>query len=190
MKYFFLVLLFGIGFKAFGQINFRKSHPGYYIDSSGKKSEGLIRYIRGNNPRIEFKADKDEKKKKIYPATCVEFGFDSTSRFIKAEGFAIRIGVWYPDVTSDFIEVLEEGKISLFKHYSIVGDGSTGTLDVENLVVKVHGSSYVGLHPNVRKREKELKEVYIDNSDIIDILINKNVDAMRKLIKEYNLKNG
>lgn len=190
LKYLFWVFFFGIGCKAFGQIEFRKFYKGYYINNTGEKIEGFIKYIRGNNGRIEFKKNEEDKKKKVQTIECSEFVLDSSIRFIKAGGFYAKMGISNEYIERDFLEVLEEGKVSLYKHYGTVGSYAIGNTyaEIENLVIKKE-DFYVGLHPNIKKRKKELKERYADSPDIIDILVYKDENEMRKLIKEYNIKN-
>ncbi len=102
--------------------DFEKYQQGYYINEAGEKVYGLIRYIMGREARIDYKATESAKREKIYPSECKEFVVGNQTRFIRVtQSFEIKAGVFKVIISDDFMQVLEEGKLSLVYHYSISG---------------------------------------------------------------------
>jgi hypothetical protein len=171
--------------------DFDQYRRGYYINNKGDTLVGYVLYVRGNNNgRIEYFATGDKKAKKIHPKDCREFVMSDTIKFIRVDGkFSVKAGIGMIDIVNDFIEVLETGKVNLYMHHGISGSANFGTpLDWDNLVVKRDSSAYIGLHPNLDKRRREVEKQLKGEDELIEILCRETTNEIREGIKEYNAK--
>ena len=167
-------------------------YGGYYLDTSGTKVYGFIRYRTNPNPRIEFRPRWEDKSKRVYPEECNGFVLRDSIRFIRVIGsFKVKCGVGMIEVTADFVRVLDTGKVNLYMHYSTSGNGSRdipGIIYWDNLVVRKNdpAAPYIGLHPNLKKRRKALEEKLKGEDELIEILCREKVEDVRSGLKEYN----
>jgi hypothetical protein len=163
---------------------------GYYINNKGDTIRGYILYKKGGKARIDYFKTGDKKAKKIYPEDCREFVLNDTIRFVRTDwGFTVKVGIGMIDVTDDFIEVLETGKVNLYMHHSVSGGANFGSkVDWDNLVVRKDSSVYIGLHPNIDKRRREIEKQLKGDDRLIEILCREKVSEIRAGIKEYNSK--
>jgi len=178
----------------FAYVDYQQYRRGYYINNNGDTLVGYIRYIRGNRGRIEYFKTGDKKAKKIQPKDCREFVLSDTIKFVRVDaGFSVKIGIGMWDVSDDFVEVLETGKVNLYMHHGIAATvtpgGVTGNpMDVNNLVIGKDSSVWVGLHPNINKRRKEMEKLLKGEDELIEILCRNDAGAIRQGIKQYNSK--
>ena len=108
---------------------------GKYFDQSGKAVEGLISYGYSQNKKFKFKANDAAKEMKIKASEVKGFVVEKDS-FIVIHNFKIdsRTSVTSGIIPVDFVQVIESGDLTLYKHYSSVyvgGDSFSST----------HGSS-------------------------------------------------
>jgi hypothetical protein len=151
---------------------------------------GYIRYVKGNRARIEYFATGDMKAVKKFPKDCQEFVLSDSIRFIRPTGgFTVKVGIGMMDITNDFIEVLQTGKVNLYMHHGISGAANfAGIVDWDNLVVRKDSSVYIGLHPNLNRRRREMENHFKGDNELIEILCREKVGEIIEGIKEYNSK--
>jgi hypothetical protein len=123
-----ILMLFLITFSSycFGQISYEK---GYYIDSEGKKVEGLIKDMDWNRTpqKFNFKLNDDAKSQTIHSSDIIEFGIYEISKFQRYE---INLDITNNDASAlianrdpnyelrdVLLEVLVQGKANLY-YYS------------------------------------------------------------------------
>ena len=174
---------------------------GHYLDKEGRSHEGFIYYKKGGlNPHIRFKVnDSDDDFKKIFPSECKEFVVDSTRRFVSKKMFKIYAG----NIPSDFVEVIADGSIGLFRHLTISTepDGVSAlagpavrrkVVDVETLLVAKKGNNELThLDVNQKKLKKVLSDFFSEDKEM-----SQRVTTMDKiseqdiiyLVEEYNKK--
>ncbi|MEI9908569.1 MAG: hypothetical protein WDO71_02215 [Bacteroidota bacterium] len=189
-KIFLFFFIVSVALYAKAQLDYNSYRRGYYISNKGDTMVGYIRYLRGNRARIEYFATGDKKAVKIYPGNCPEFVLNDTIKYIRIDGgFSVKVGIGVINVFDDFIEVLETGKVNLYVHHGISGAANFGgTVDWDNLVVRKDSSVYIGLHPNLDKRRREIEKQLKGEDKLIEIFCREKVSEIRKGIKEYNSK--
>src|SRR5258705_7009880 len=135
-KLFLLFIIFTVAPCVKAQFDYGSYRHGFYINNKGDTIIGYIRYVKGNRARIEYFATGDKKAVKIYPKDCHEFVLSDSIRFIRPNGgFIVKVGIGMIDITNDFIEVLQTGKVNLYMHHGISGAANfAGTVDWDNLV--------------------------------------------------------
>src|SRR5258705_4517538 len=170
-KLLLLFYVYTVALYAKAQLDYDPYRHGYYITNKGDTMAGYIRYIRGNRARIEYFKTGDKKAVKIYPTACREFLLSDSIRFIRTNAaFTVKVGIGLIDVTSDFVEVLQTGKVNLYMHHGISGSANfAATVDWDNLVVGKDSSVYIGLHPNMRRRKKEIEKYLKGEDELIEI---------------------
>lgn len=109
--------------------------PGKYFDQSGNTVEGLISYGYSQNPKFKFKANDAAKEVKIKASIVKGFVVEKDS-FIVIHNFKIdgRTSVTSGSIPVDFVQVIESGELTLYKHYSSIYVGGDS-------YSKTHGSS-------------------------------------------------
>ena len=194
MRLFFLLLLINAQLVAFGQKN-EKYKKGYYYDLNNNKIEGLIEYKYSHKKNFHFKKDNNSKKIKVHATLCKGFVMEADSfTVIRNFNFEGANGVLHPN-SIDFVLVIATGKVNLYKHFSLQGDGNPtfpGTISLENYIISKEGQpNFITIRKrNSKKFKSQIAEI-IDNQRIVDKVNRGDYtwNNMPNLVNEYNSDN-
>ena len=93
--------------------------PGYYFDSSGKV-EGYISFSYDSYEKFNFKKNLEDKKMTKRVTECSGFSVDGKN-FCVIENVEMKIGIWKVTAERAFAEIAVQGRLTLYKVYSMVG---------------------------------------------------------------------
>lgn len=175
--------------------NFR---PGYYENASGRV-EGFIDFQFNSYKKFDFKKELNGKKETITADQCTSFRIDGSSTFKVIENITIKVGFGSESPSKAFAEVVNEGRINLYKVYTQISTPDPRpnsfmefTSIVENYPLeKNNNKQYTLAHPiNKRKFEKAMIALVQDRSDIVELIKNDiyNFKNIEGLVYDYNSK--
>lgn len=93
-----------------------KYKAGSFIDMKGNAHQGYVYYGFDDNPWIRFKRERDEKSMKFKAWKIKGFTIEADS-FCVLENFQIDLEGNPSTQRMDFVQVIETGRITLFKHF-------------------------------------------------------------------------
>ncbi|MEQ6119568.1 hypothetical protein [Reichenbachiella sp. MALMAid0571] len=176
---------------------------GKYFDESGNSVEGLISYGYSQNPKFKFKENDSSKEMKIKASEVKGFVVEKDS-FIVIHNFKIdsRTSVTSGIIPVDFVQVIESGDLTLYKHYSSVyvgGDsyssihGSSSGAGSSNLIETfIIRESNTGVLWTIYSEPKKLRAQLLDIFQHDPVLLFRvsqedlNYSDLPDLVKKYN----
>ena len=205
-KYFLLFILILSGFITFAQevkeFKFIEAE-GYYISLNGEKKYGLIYYVPANHvaPKlrkkygyIEFRKEKGDKKEVIKPSECMGFEVSGYTFVPCLHELTIKDGMMDNRSESDFLQVIREGRLSLYyKYISIIvevglmkSNSYTGNL----VVKKFDDIKYYPLPNFLRKKQVALvlNELFPGEEEVQRIFESGNRSKTIEALDAYNAK--
>jgi len=203
-KLIFITVLTFVSLSSFAKAQF---HEGFYIDIKNNKVEGYILYRFDQKEWFKFKKEIDDKAVKMKPQEVKSFTIhtkEGTKECVTLYNFTVKVGIFLIAKEADFAEVIIEGEMMLFKHYSIVGNAAPMTMSpngtmtpsfgggstlVENYLIK-KGNNQLVVVPlkSKRKFRKRIGPLFEDNEKIKSAIDNKKADKnqLEILVNEYN----
>lgn len=204
MKNIFTVTILLIGFLVTAQNDYKR---GYYITTTGKKTEGFIkssdfRLMNDVNfTGLEFKESLDQEAEKIEKNTLKEFGSGKEVKIQKVRALIDNVN-FYKDYSNEkafaveeqtvFLTVLIEGKATLFSY-----DGGQGVKYLwkredqgeiaKQLLYKKYYKSNMSLTENTTFREQLFNNVKCPNQEFTEFLkVKYEKDELITIFKKYN----
>jgi hypothetical protein len=164
--------------------------PGYYLDSSGK-IEGYIKFTYDTYEKFDFKKALTDKKTTKRVNECIGFSVDGKT-FRVIENINMRIGIWKIFAEKAFAEVPVEGRLSLYKVYSMLGSTRPGPPDqIANYFLEKNNSKkYIYAPPGKGKFRDEMMDFFQDRIDIAEKIDDGtyNLGNIVDIVKDYNAK--
>lgn len=176
----------------FGQIKAEKFKNGYYYDLENNKIEGLIYFEFNFKKSFQFRKSAESKSEKISATECKAFVLEKdTFAVIKNFSFEGSAGGLNAS-TIGFVQVIEVGKINLYKHFSTQGSGNfsdlTATSLINYIIKKTDEPDFITIRKRSEKKFKEqIAEVFKDSA--LTDKVNQDIytwDNMPELVREYN----
>ena len=176
---------------------------GKYFDHNGNSVEGLISYGYSQNLKFKFKANDSSKEMKIKASEVHGFVVEQDS-FIVLNNFKIdsRTSVGNGIIPVDFVQVIESGDMTLYKHYSSVyvgGDsfsqshGSSSGAGSSNLIETfIIRESNSGVLWTIYSEPKKLRTQLLDIFQHDPVLLFRvcqddlNYSDLPDMVKKYN----
>jgi len=173
----------------FSQFASAQYAPGYYIDSTGNKVPGLLKYefggsIFSNNKkgacRLIYKPDSASKTTK-FSAVEIKGFVIGTDSFTVIHDFWLNAASYYPQ---DFVHVLEIGTIKLLQYDATIATRFGGD-DIDYWILEKDKKGHVLRNGNWRKL---LQELMADDPDLLAKIKNKDLKYknIREAIRAYN----
>lgn len=173
--------------------SFRHYKEGFYYDSEGERIDGYLYYGYSYKKELKYKVNEVAKREILTPKQVKGFVIEADS-FIVVKNFyneGLHGGQHHHE--SDFAQVALTGRITLLKHYSTQGSGSSNpSTPVNGLVtflLKKHGSDdIITVSKNQKKFINIMSEALGDNPQIKDDILNGrySIRNIEKLVSEYN----
>jgi hypothetical protein len=181
--------LFALLLTLFSQFASAQYAPGYYIDSTGNKVPGLLKYEFGGNIftnnkkgacRLVYKPDSASKTTKLSAMEIKGFVIGSDS-FTVIHDFRLNAMVYYPQ---DFVHVLEIGTINLLQYDAVMAT-RFGSDDINYWILEKDKKGHILGNGNWRKL---MEELMADDPDLLEKIKNKDVKYknIRETIRAYN----
>lgn len=172
---------------------FDEFQQGYYIDRKKEKIEGWVRYVKGIRPKLEYKENLDDKKiKKLNAFSCSGFGMGADTRFVVCpKATIVKIAGLNRTVAYDWLRVIEEGNITLYKYYTETESKDKRDftpIDVEVGLVRNGESWLVPLSGNDDKTQQMLEVLFPGQPKTVKALMSDNWDDVVKFVQDYNKK--
>ena len=166
---------------------------GYYISDRDKKVEGWLRYVKGMRPRIDYKVNEGDKKIKRLDAFDVkEFVMGSDIRFVRMpKAVIVRVGGLNRTLRNDFLRVFEEGKMSLYMHYTELESKSKNDFtptDIDIPIIRMGDAELVPLSGDDNKTQAKLQDMFPRDNKAVRTLMSGKWDEIVKFVQEYNKK--
>jgi hypothetical protein len=155
--------------------------------------EGYIYFSYDTYEKFSFKKNLDQKKSTIKADECAGF-FVEGKTFKVLRGINLKVGIWNLFAEKAFAEMVIEGRVRLYKVYSMVGNANMrnpGGIDVANYILEKNNSgSYVLAHPKKGKFKNEMADFFKNQQDIAGKMENGayTIKNMESLVKDYNSK--
>ena len=175
------------------QADYDEFKEGYFITDKDKKIDGWLRYVKGMRPKLEYKVSGDNVKiRKLNAYDCKEFVMGSDIRFVRVpKRVIVRVAGLNRTLVNDFLRVFEEGKLTLYKHYTVTESKDIKDLkpiDVEIAIIRKGDSELVPLSGNDNKTQEKLEELFSTDKKAMKVLTGGNWDEIVKFVQEYNRK--
>jgi hypothetical protein len=182
-KYFiFLFAICSVAVNSWAQFQ-----PGYYYDKAGQKKVGLIKhkfgadtFSSGPDNSIVFKENKKADRIELTTDDIKAFVIESDS-FAILRGFSINSLAFY---SSDFVKVVQTGKIDLYWHYTTVPTPRGGSLAITFLLKRK------GLVKAIFKKDfkEQFQTIFAEHKELVSRIEKKQLDFddLEQIVKEYN----
>ncbi len=177
---------------------------GSYTDKANRTHQGWIWYGFSQSPKFKFKTTPEAKEVKIKATDVKGFVMEKDS-FVVLNNFKIDArDAASSNVPVDFVQVVEPGFLTLYRHYSSVysgGDsystthgnpiGAGSSNPVETYIVKKPDSgALLTLYSEPKKMKQQLIEIF-ENDPVLLFNISQgelSYNDLPRLVKEYNAK--
>jgi hypothetical protein len=174
--------------------DFKEFKKGFYYSTDSVKHEGFISYeysINGYKPNFKFKSKEKDKAQKIKPEMCIKFTYNTTE-FIVLKNFKSKLA-WTYTVAQDFVEVIDTGKVNLYKHGLTARTGNPTMGDFYSELVNYElvfsgKKEVIFVMKKANDFAAEMSSYFQDYELLSNKIKNKELgyDDIKKIVRSYN----
>ncbi len=186
---FFLLVSFFFAYNSQAQDTEEVYMDGYYYTKDSTKVTGKIYYAYSWYSRFKFKPTEEDQPNTVEASETIGFVIGD-KQFVVKENFGVSLR-YFMRIRQDFVEVIEDGNVSLYKHYSSHNimnlDGSTYKQHYENYLLEKDGKLVTG-YKNENTFAKEVANLLIENKELSDKIRNKELRLkdVESIVLAYN----
>lgn len=200
-----LIVMLCCGFGAYKSLAQKQSdwQEGSYVDKNEQVHTGFISYAYSQNPKFKFKATEGAREKKVKATDILGFVIKQDS-FVVMNNIKIdaRESAASGNIPVDFVQVVETGYLTLYRHYTSVyhggdsystthgsslGAGSSNIIETY-IIKKPDSGALLTIYSEPKTYQKQLIEVF-QNDPVLLFKISQGemtYSDLPDLVRSYN----
>ncbi|MEQ9286695.1 MAG: hypothetical protein RIG77_07290 [Cyclobacteriaceae bacterium] len=176
---------------------------GSYVDRNNQVHTGFISYAYSQNPKFKFKSGESARERKVKATDIKGFVIQQDS-FVVMNNIKIdaRESAASGNIPVDFVQVVETGYLTLYRHYtsvyhggdsystthgSSIGAGSSNIIETY-IIKKPESGALLTIYSEPKTYQKQLLEVFQNDPELLFKISQGEVkySELPELVKSYN----